>query len=87
MELDRGTYSEGAVCSEGIFLCPASSIILVFPSFLLLISFIFLLLLAFLFLLPFLFPFLIVFALTGCLADVKNGLADCNYLRCRERLC
>ena len=27
------------------------------------------------------------FCLDWVLADVKNDLADCNFLRCRERLC
>ena len=27
------------------------------------------------------------FRLDWVLADVKNGLADCSFLRCRERLC
>ena len=39
MELDRGTYSEGAVRLEGILLSPASSIIPFLPSFLLLLPF------------------------------------------------
>ena len=39
MELDQGTYSNGAARSEGIFLSPASSIIPFLPSFLLLFLF------------------------------------------------
>ena len=79
MELDRGTYSEGAVGSEGIFLSPASSIIPVLfffssasfplspsPSFSLSHSFSFSLSPSLSLFFPFLFPFVVVFALTGC---------------------
>ena len=96
MELDRGTYSEGAVFSKGIFLSPASSIIPVlfsfFASFPLSPSPSFSLSLLFSFSLSPLFSLSLPLSLSCCfrldwvLADVKNGLADCSFLRCRERL-
>ena len=72
MELDRGTYSEGAVRSEGIFLIPtshytSSPLFSPYPSFSLSPS-----------------PSLSIscgFCLDWVLTDVKNDFADCNLMR------